>query len=204
MYVIGLTGPQGVGKTITAKLMKQILEDEYDAKAVVYSFADSLREVTADIIGERYVELSRDRDEKNECISEPLFVELLGCYVVPNATTPRDVLVKLGRAMRSRIGRDVFGWALRNRIDTSEDVNYVIIDDLRYENEVNLLRDSYKDLLVLGLERDDVAPSIEDNGTRDYLSFPLVDCVEVLAGCAEPMSNRQNYETINSILRTYI
>ena len=204
MYVIGLTGPQGVGKTITARLMKQILEEEYDAKAVVYSFADSLREIAGDVIGDRYVELSRSRNDKNEVISEQIFVELFGCYVTPNATTPRDVLVKLGRSLRSRVGRDVFGWALRNRIDGSEHVNYVIIDDLRYENELNLLRSSYKDLLVLSLERDDVGPSIEDNGTRDYLSFPLVDCVEVLAGCAEPLDNKQNYETINSILRTYI
>lgn len=201
MNIIALTGPQGVGKTTTAKIMKKIIETEYDSKAAVFSFADSLRFLAQDLFGEEFVTLSRDRDAKDKPLVEletPLFK-----IPIDSPTSPRGVLIKVGESLRHRFGKDIFCEALGHTISMS-DANYVIIDDLRKENELNWLRYNYKDdLIVIGLNREELPNSYDPDGKADFLDFPLVENIETLAYCDDPYSNVHNYETINSVLRTY-
>jgi hypothetical protein len=180
--------------------MKSIIETEYDCKAAVYSFADSLRYFCGDLFGEQFTADSKDRTTKGQPIRDletPLFVE-----PIDSPTSPRQVLIKIGESMRHRFGRDIFCEALGHRIEES-DANYVIIDDLRKENELNWLRYRYKNLVVVGLAREEVPSSYDPDGRIDFLDFPLVDNIETLVYCDQPLENVHNYETINSILRTY-
>lgn len=205
MNVIALTGPQGVGKTTTAQIMKTVIESEYSCKAAVFSFADSLRYFACDVFGQEYIAASKDRSLKDGPMID-LFIKLFGISIDSN-TSPRQVLVRVGESMRARFGRDIFCTALGNTIEAS-DADYAIIDDLRKENELNWLRYTYEkrdnhSLTVLALNREEVPNSYDPGGMADFLDFPLVDKIETLAYCDDPYNNKHNYETINSILRTY-
>ena len=205
MNVIALTGPQAVGKTTTAQIMKTVIESEYNCKAAVFSFADSLRYFTSDVFGQEYIAASKDRNLKDAPMVD-LFIKFFGIKI-DSDISPRQVLVKLGESMRARFGKDIFCTALGNTIEAS-DADYAIIDDLRKENELNWLRYTYgqrdnHSLMVLALNREDVPNSYDFGDVADFLDFPLVDKIETLASCENPYYNKHNYETINSILVTY-
>jgi energy-coupling factor transporter ATP-binding protein EcfA2 len=114
MKFIALIGLNGSGKSTTANKIKQIIEDQgYTVR--IESFATPLKVIASKYCG---------YEEKYKFSQRPL-------------------LESLARTMKDEFGEGVFAYALLDRLDTERHCDYVIIDDLRYPEELELIGDFF-------------------------------------------------------------
>ena len=152
--IIALTGPKGVGKTTIAK---EIEARDWQNRCIL-SFADPLRRMMSQLIP---MSLMTDPDQKEK----PL--EWLG------GKSPRQLLQSLGTDWgRDMVSETIWIDAMRRMIsDQSFDV--IIIDDCRFENEAQMVRDMGG--IVVGLERDGIAYTGEHKSETPVPADAIID-----------------------------
>jgi hypothetical protein len=152
---IGLTGPDGVGKTTTAHtLMWYLLSNGIKCRVhsmaiPVYEIAEKLSGVPVDVLrqakGSELYELSKDK----------YALEL----------TPRELLRGIGNGLREMVHSDIWLNYMLRETDTWEyDDTVLIFDDIRYSNE-----SAWMDLMIR-LERD----GVDFDGHQS--NRPILDC----------------------------
>lgn len=204
--IIAFTGPQGVGKTTTAKALQQLLITKYNKTSKLFSFADSLRSYAGFLFGADFIAGSKDREKKDEKIDVDLSVLPLaknGSQAAPVvkaediSASYRDVLLNIGPGLQKIFGKNIFCYALGEAINDCEPVDYILIDDLRRSNELLWLKNLDEKVFIVELQREDVAD------TKDYLSWPLTDTSEVIQKCDNPLNDIINLNTLDSIMKSY-
>ena len=128
--IIGLSGPAGAGKTYAAHILHNVLNEKASGGFFkVDSFAAPLKAFVLDLVGEKFP-LDKDADY-------PLFP----------GTTYREVLQRIGtEVMRDSLDKDIW---IRS-LDVRNENQNVIIDDVRFENEVDWIHS--KGGIVLRIE----------------------------------------------------
>lgn len=142
LEVIGVfAGGKHMGKTYTANKLREHLEKQ-GKRVVVMSFAGTLRTVCVDIlyafgVTQRVAEamLTENKDDRD------LGLSLADGLKPPVRVSPRDgLLVPVGQAIREHVGRDAWVKCLiRKIIWLGEEVDYVIVDDVRKPDEASAL-----------------------------------------------------------------
>jgi len=151
--IIGLAGPKGVGKSTYAN---QLVFDMYktrewsDAIRII-SFASPLKEMLGCIVHKDYIE---DKER-----------------VIPNlGVSARHCLQTLGTEWgRNLISDSIWIDITRHRIEES-DATVFIIDDVRFDNEAEMIRDMGGEVWKLsrsGVNEDDA--HISESGVSDNL-----------------------------------
>lgn len=126
VYMIGLCAPKGSGKSTAAKFLKEKLGFER------HSFADPLKSALRVAFGLSYDQLYGSLKEEETHL-------LCG-------KTPRYAMMTFGNEWgRQMIHNDVWINAWRN---TMPDSNRICVDDVRYPNEAQMLRDDYNAIIV--------------------------------------------------------
>lgn len=117
--IIGLTGKAGVGKSAVAKVLVK------DYGYICAPFAEPLKDMLA-AIGLTHDELYGDKKE----------------VVNPNyGVTPRHMMQTLGTEWgRGLIGRDIWVEAWRRSLYRKYQNNNIVVDDIRFPNEVAAVR----------------------------------------------------------------
>lgn len=175
--IIGFTGRQGVGKTTLAKQF----QTDLDANVNVLSFAAPMKEALSHMTG---IPLSDFYDaEKKKSI-------------VPHTDiTLRQLMQKFGtNFVRDTIAPNY--WVDRMRA-TIEKCSYAIVDDVRFEDEANLIREMGGTVICLTRNdppRTDLHKS--ENGVKADLTFELVGPPEICCGILSAHSVL-NYPTKN-------
>ena len=162
--IIALTGPKGVGKTTIAR---EIESRDWTDRCIL-SFADPLRRMVSQLIP---MSLMTDPELKEK----PL--EWLG------GKSPRQLLQSLGTDWgRDMVSETIWIDAMRRMIsDQSFDV--IIIDDCRFENEAQMVRDMGG--IVVGLERGGIAYTGEHKSETPVPADTIIDASIIeLAGDA--------------------
>ena len=151
--IIGLAGPKGVGKSTYAN---QLVFDMYktrewsDAIRII-SFASPLKEMLGCIVHKDYIE---DKER-----------------IIPNlGVSARHCLQTLGTEWgRNLISDSIWIDITRHRIEES-DANVFIIDDVRFDNEAEMIRDMGGEVWKLsrsGVNENDA--HISESGVSDNL-----------------------------------
>ena len=162
--IIALTGPKGVGKTTIAK---EIEARDWQDRCIL-SFADPLRRMMSQLIP---MSLMTDPELKEK----PL--EWMG------GKSPRQLLQSIGTDWgRDMVSETIWIDAMRRMIsDQSFDV--IIIDDCRFENEAQMVRDMGG--IVVGLEREGIAYTGEHQSEMPVRADAIIDASVIdLAGDA--------------------
>jgi len=162
--IIALTGAKGVGKTTIAR---EIEARDWGNRCIL-SFAEPLRRMVSQLIP---MSLMTDPDRKEQ----PL--EWMG------GKSPRQLLQSLGTDWgRDMVSETIWIDAMRRMIpDQSFDV--IIIDDCRFENEAQMVRDMGG--IVVGLERDGIAYTGEHKSETPVQADAIIDASVIdLAGDA--------------------
>lgn len=129
MYIIGISGERGVGKTVAAKY----LEKNYGFKRI--SFADELRTLAKQVFPFNELDLT---DIKRKEAPYRAY-----------DWTPRDFLIHLGDFLRYFEPNVLINKAIQNmKVDSK-----YVIDDMRYPNEADVLAGSAGGHKLLRIER---------------------------------------------------
>lgn len=125
--IIGFIAPIGAGKDFTsAKLDERLANPSRQVK-----FAESLNVVVSGILG---VSVEKLQDRRFKEVKQFSFDKTGKLY------SSRDVQKIVGSNFRKELGELVFVNALANMYSVSDDI--LIISDLRYENELEWVRDN--------------------------------------------------------------
>lgn len=150
--LIALAGKAGYGKSTVANMIKSLPNAN---SSIVISFADPIREHLKVMFPILTNEHFKDRALKVTPI------EAL------NGNTPRQLMIMFGQSMRS-VNPDVWVDAMEARIKQlktkhnpyKKAFEYIVIDDLRMENELSMVRRLYG--TVIHLERPEAPKSNYD------------------------------------------
>lgn len=128
--IIGISGPAGAGKTYAANLLRSIFnQNATGGYFIVESFATPLKSFVLALSNEKF---PLNKDERH-----PVFPDM----------TYRQALQRIGtEVMRDSFDKDVW---IRS-LDVRTEHNHVIIDDVRFENEVDWIHS--KGGIVLRIE----------------------------------------------------
>lgn len=130
--IIALTGAKGVGKTTIAKA----IESKEWNERVILSFADPLRSMLARILPMSYM---------TDTVKKEQPIEWLG------NKSPRQLLQTLGTAWGRGMVSETIWIDAMHRMIKDQPSEVVIIDDCRFENEADMVRDAGG--IVIRLER---------------------------------------------------
>ena len=128
--IIGLSGPAGAGKTYAANVLRNVLNENANGGFFnVESFAAPLKAFVLDLAGEKF---PMRKDARH-----PVFPEM----------TYREALQRIGtEVMRDSLDKDIWIRSLDVRTENQN----IIIDDVRFENEVDWIHS--KGGIVLRIE----------------------------------------------------
>jgi energy-coupling factor transporter ATP-binding protein EcfA2 len=137
--IIGLTGPEGVGKSTFSKKLKSILQNDFNVKCL--AFADSLYKSVSFLL-DVPVETLKSQDYKNLRWTK----ETAPLYFL-EGWTPREFVRKYAtEAVRDNIHPNF--WVEKTLKECTEKIN--IIEDARFNNEFEVCH------IVIELQREGV------------------------------------------------
>lgn len=141
--LIGITGRAGAGKDTLAEMLDMAFFRMHKPKSTsIKSFAAPLKTATATLFDLSHQHMV-DRFLKETPLPEH------------DGLSPRQLLQRLGSAIRNEFGGRPFINLMRNRITESAD-DVIIIPDVRYQNEAEFIL-SYPDSILVVVTR----PSLE-------------------------------------------
>ena len=155
--VVALIGPQGAGKTSIAEALAR-----RDRSVGYESFADPIRRMLAALMHCQPYKL-KDGSLKDQ--SEPLL----------NGKSYRHAAQTLGTEWgRNNMGDDIWINDMQLRISEYVFPKFIVIDDARFKNEIDMLREN-TDLLLIRILRDAVPEQSGGHSSEAYWRIPLVD-----------------------------
>lgn len=129
--LIGLKGSHGCGKSTLARAIAQRYEG-----FVVYSFADDMRRQVTEYLAQQ--RLADPVVARYMHSVGSIFAHGVKDRVIPGIEcTPRDLLIEIGEGQR-KLDPDYWVDQMRERI--AETHRHVIIDDVLFENEEQMIR----------------------------------------------------------------
>lgn len=153
--IIGLIAPIGAGKDFTsAKLYERLA---YPSRQV--KFAESLNVAVSGILG---VSVEKLQDRRFKEVKQFSFDKTGKLY------SSRDVQKIVGSNFRKELGELVFVNALANMYSVSDDT--LIISDLRYENELEWVRDNGG--IVVYIDNEKAAQVQKSREMHDSVHYP--------------------------------
>lgn len=156
--IIALTGPKGVGKSSIAK---EIESQDWQDRCIL-SFAEPLRRMASHLMP---MQNMTDPELKEAPI------DWLG------GKTPRQILQSLGTDWgRNMVSPTIWIDTMR-RIITEQALETIIIDDCRFENEADMVRDMGG--IVVGLEREGIAYTGEHASEMPVKADMIVDAGDI-------------------------
>lgn len=142
--IIAFTGQPGAGKTTAA----QIIQAELGKRAVIISFADPVYRILETIYTGAFSSVINGQSKS----------EIKNFLPDMYGNTPRDLLRLIGDFGRSKIHADVWVDIAMKEIDKCRDRAVVVIDDLRFPNELYALMDrgaKIREIVRPGIGRSD-------------------------------------------------
>jgi hypothetical protein len=132
MSIIAFAGRKQSGKTTLAtQIVNWLYELEgLEDQAIVYNFADPLKNVCMDILGLGFEQCYGTDQEKNE---------LVNCYKNGKQMTAREVLQMVGTEFFRSIQHDVWAGATIRKIQ-QDNPPVALIADCRFPNEVKAVK----------------------------------------------------------------
>lgn len=156
--IIALTGPKGVGKSSIAK---KIESQDWQDRCIL-SFAEPLRRMASHL-------MPMQNMTNPELKEAP--IDWLG------GKTPRQILQSLGTDWgRNMVSPTIWIDTMR-RIITEQAFDTIIIDDCRFENEADMVRDMGG--IVVGLEREGIAYTGEHASEMPVKADMIVDAGDI-------------------------
>lgn len=133
--IIVITGPAGGGKDYTADYLKDKLQGNVN-KVRKISYADKLKEVAKVLLGEKDFNHYSERDYKEEKM------EGYNCSI-------RELFIFIGQNLcKDLLSEDYATNDVISRIKTEPDIDYWIIPDCRFQNEVDLVKKAFNNKVI--------------------------------------------------------
>lgn len=153
--IIAFTGQPGAGKSTAA----QIIQNELGQRARIISFADPVYKILEAVYTGYEIDFELHRQKK--IIIKNALPDMYG-------NSPRDLLRAIGDFGRTKIHPDVWVDIAMREIDIYRDNGVVIIDDLRFPNELYRLMD--RGAKVYEIVRPGIAKSehFSDNALKSH------------------------------------
>jgi len=132
MSIIAFAGRKQSGKsTLCTQVVNFIYDlEQLEDQAVIYNFADPLKNLCMDILGLSFEQCHGTDDQKNE---------LVNCYKDGNQMTARQVLQTVGTESFRSIQHNVWADATIRRIQQDNPL-VALIGDCRFPNEVEAVK----------------------------------------------------------------
>jgi len=132
MSIIAFAGRKQSGKsTLCTQVVNFIYDlEQLEDQAVIYNFADPLKNLCMDILGLSFEQCHGTDDQKNE---------LVNCYKDGNQMTARQVLQTVGTEFFRSIQNNVWADATIRRIQQDNPL-VALIGDCRFPNEVEAVK----------------------------------------------------------------
>ena len=132
MSIIAFAGRKQSGKsTLCTQVVNFIYDlEQLEDTAVIYNFADPLKNLCMDILGLSFEQCHGTDDQKNE---------LVNCYKDGNQMTARQVLQTVGTEFFRSIQHNVWADATIRRIQQDNPL-VALIGDCRFPNEVEAVK----------------------------------------------------------------
>jgi len=159
--LVAAIGAQGVGKDfIMNKLQNRLIYAMSRTSTVRCRFADVLNEAIVPILGISSKEL-QDRELKEK----PRFIFENPKKIEAKVWSSRDVQKEVGRLLRDNLGEDVFINALDKKY--SNYLSILLISDLRYQNELDWVRERGGEVVYIHNEKAAQAQKARESVTWD-------------------------------------
>ena len=143
--VILVSGYKRSGKDTTAKMMKEIIEENSYQKVEIMSFAEPLKFIAKTIFGISDEVLEIFKNDKKEILCYDKNLEIV------KLTDFREVLTKVGSdALKPIFGNDVWVKVIKNEMLKS-DADIIIIPDFRF-----LVENAFKNSVTIRINNDDI------------------------------------------------
>lgn len=162
--LIGITGRAGAGKDTLAEMLDMEFYNTIPKSITgIKSFAAPLKTAAA-ILFDLTIYHTLDRELKETPMPEH------------NGLCPRQMLQKLGSAVRKEFGGSPFINLMKNRIDEAKE-DVIIIPDVRYQNEAEFIL-SYTDSMLIVIDRPGTVDTTKFNTheSEDGLCIPDLKC----------------------------
>lgn len=200
MKLIAFSGPRGSGKTVTSKIIKDILHDTCSVYHL--SFADFLRDWLLENFGEDFVSSTKDRSKKDIPINNTIHFTVKNQDIYTECS-PRDIMISAGNFLNS-INPNLFCEVLNDKLKKIDSLNnendLVVIDDLRFRNEGLWFSElPYQSTLVM-IHRLDLPPSNEL--IHDFLDYEDAEIVYSTFFYKDPENSIECREGIKNLLET--
>lgn len=167
--IICFAGRKQSGKTTLCTQIANFLYELEDSEeqAIIYNFADSLKNLCMDILGLTFEQCYGTDEQKNE---------LVNCYRGNNQMTAREVLQVVGTDFLRKIQHNVWAEATIRKI-YQDSPQVALIGDCRFPNEVEAVKNAGG--VVIKLTRnlynsDHASETSLDPENYDHNNFDLV------------------------------
>lgn len=139
----------GVGKSTLADFIEDALERQHNVECCRESFASCLKLACEQLIGAKPVFCAKDKP----------------CKAL-NGHAPRELLIKLGEMIKKEFDSAFFVKKIISEIYVMPNDHVVIIDDMRFPVELNMLRDTFGDNLTAIFLEGKVDKDAQDSSTE--------------------------------------
>lgn len=153
MKIIGITGPAGAGKNTLGDIFEEHLHMQ-DKTCIQLSLAAPLKRAGTSMFG--WIDLDRDQKEAEH---------------KDYGFSPRSYWQDLGKWMRDTYGADIFVRILRDTVAMFDDSDFVIVTDVRYDNEADWIKKQGG--CVIKIDRD--VEKVRDHESENGVSMSFID-----------------------------